>query len=64
MAGIERRKLNVNAFSLLKPSSKAIETVIPLLESPGKIARPWLAPMMRDVVMVTVSLFSFPILDV
>jgi len=64
MAGIEIRKENLNAFSLFNPSSRAVDIVIPLLESPGKIAKPWVAPTMRAVVMVIVFVFSFPILEV
>jgi len=64
MAGMESRKLNLNAFSLFNPRSRAVEIVIPLLESPGKMAKPWAAPMMSAVVMLMVFVFSFPILEV
>lgn len=49
MAGMESRKLNLNAFSRFNPSSNAVEIVAPLLESPGKIASPCATPMIRAV---------------
>ena len=38
IAGIPKRKENFAASSLVQPKTKAVEIVIPDLETPGKIA--------------------------
>ena len=39
MAGMPKRNENLAASSLLQPDTRAVEIVIPDLETPGKIAK-------------------------
>ena len=45
MAGIPKRKENFAASLLSQPEIKAVEIVIPDLETPGKIAKAWAIPI-------------------
>ena len=47
MAGIPKRKENLAASSLSQPNTKAVEIVIPDLETPGKMAKAWERPIRR-----------------
>ena len=47
MAGIPKRKENLAASSLFQPDTKAVEIVIPDLETPGKMAKDWERPIRK-----------------
>ena len=47
MAGIPNRNENLAASPLCQPDTKAVEIVIPDLETPGKIAKAWERPIRR-----------------
>ena len=64
IAGMESKNENLKAFSRFSPRSSAVEIVAPLLDKPGNIASPWATPISKAVLYVTLSVFSFPTLDV
>ena len=45
IAGIPKRKENLAASFLSQPDIRAVEIVIPDLETPGKIAKAWVKPI-------------------
>ena len=47
IAGIPKRKENLAASALSQPDKRAVEIVIPDLETPGKIANAWDKPIKR-----------------
>ena len=47
IAGIPNRKENLAASPLSQPEIRAVERVIPDLETPGKIAKAWDKPIKR-----------------
>ena len=47
IAGIPRRNENFAASVLSQPVTKAVEIVIPDLETPGKIAKAWERPIKK-----------------
>ena len=47
IAGIPKRKENFAASPLSHPDNKALEIVIPDLETPGKIANAWKKPIKK-----------------
>ncbi len=61
MAGIDNKKENLKAFSLLTPSKSATVIVKPLLESPGTTATPWATPIKNACEKPMSSAFSLPI---
>ena len=47
IAGIPKIKENFAASPLSQPDTKAVEIVIPDLETPGKIAKAWERPIKK-----------------
>ena len=47
MAGMPKRKENLAASALSQPDTRAVEIVIPDLETPGKIAKAWEKPIRK-----------------
>ena len=47
IAGIPKRKENFAASTLFHPDTKAVEIVMPDLETPGKIAKAWERPIKK-----------------
>ena len=47
MAGMPKRNENLAASSLFQPDTRAVEIVIPDLETPGKIANAWEKPIKK-----------------
>ena len=47
IAGMPKRKENFAASALSQPDTKAVEIVIPDLETPGKIAKAWERPIKK-----------------
>ena len=47
MAGIPKRKENLAASPLSQPHNRAVEIVMPDLETPGKMAKAWERPIRK-----------------
>ena len=47
IAGIPKRKENLAASPLSQPDTKAVEIVMPDLETPGKMAKAWERPISK-----------------
>ena len=48
IAGMPKRKENFAASLLSQPDTKAVEIVIPDLDTPGKIAKAWERPIKKQ----------------
>jgi len=64
MAGIERRKENLKAFSRFRPRMRATAIVVPLRERPGIMAMPCATPNTMASGMVILSVFSLASFEV
>ena len=63
MAGMPKRKENLAASPLSQPDSKAVEIVIPDLDTPGIIANAWEKPIKKISESLWFVKFKEPLLD-